>query len=133
MIVTEGILGGKGSSLGGHIPIWIVMPMMGIVTLIHKGFGPGSGVIVFLAGEPLELDTVVFDILTNSEVRTGGVTVALVPLIVVTYCGGVQVVLVVDGGKRIVHGNEHDTVSGPSQNVVMMYNVPLLWSSAPGV
>ena len=57
----------------------------------------------------------------------------LVPLIVVTKGGGVQVVVVVDGGKRMVHGNEQDTVKDPSQNVVIMYIVPLVLSSAPGV
>ena len=67
MIVTDGIFGGNGSNFGGHNPI-VIVPRIGRVILIHKGLGAGRGAMVFLAGDPLELVTVVFDILTSSVV-----------------------------------------------------------------
>jgi hypothetical protein len=61
-MVTSGIMifGGKGSRLGGQIPI-VMVPKSGIVIWKHSGFRAGIGRITKVGDDPSELETVVFD------------------------------------------------------------------------
>jgi hypothetical protein len=106
-MVTSGILidGGKGLSFGGQNPIWTVIPIKGMVNLMHNGFGAGNGVMTKVGDDPWELVIVVFEILINSVVWTGGAVMYVDDPLSVNQNGiGVHVVVVVIGGNKIVQG-----------------------------
>lgn len=46
--MIEGSGGGNGEMLGGHSPMVIVMPIIGIVNFMHSGFSAGTGKIIFV-------------------------------------------------------------------------------------
>lgn len=61
------MVGGNGDQSGGQIPM-VIVPRNGIVILKQSGLSAGIGAMTKVGDEPLELETVVLEILTSSEV-----------------------------------------------------------------